>query len=115
MTINCVAGLYADAVFVFYFFHDEGALKGGNVLVVAYDVEQKLLVILHVGSLDAQQVVEAAGYIIAFGYFGNVAHHCGEGYGSLAVKATELDAAEDGEAFIELLGVKDGGVLAYEA
>ena len=41
-------GLHVNAVVLFYFAHDEGALDGADVLDVAKFVENKLLILLHI-------------------------------------------------------------------
>ena len=78
-------GLNANAVLVFNFFHYEGALNGGNVFVVAYDIEQELLIVFHVGGLYAQKIVETARNIIAFCDFFDFVDEPGEGECALTV------------------------------
>ncbi len=95
--------------------HDEGTLKGGDVVMPAKDVEEELLVGAHVGGMDAEKVVEAAGDVVALGDFAQAADHLGEGIGTVGIELTELDAAEDGEAKVDLVGIDDGGILADEA
>lgn len=95
--------------------HDEGAFEATDVVVAANDVEEKTLIMLHIGRLDAQKVVERAADVVAFRYLGNLLYHFGESNGHLAIQTAELDAAEDGKALVELAGVEDGGVLADEA
>lgn len=67
-----------DAVFVFDFLHDEDTLDAGDILMSADNVEQELLVVLHVGCLDAQQIVETARYVVTFCHLSDVFNHVGE-------------------------------------
>lgn len=98
-----------------YFLHYERTFDGADVVVAAENVEQKLLVVAHVGRLYAQQIVEGTGDVVAFGHFGYFVYELSEGYGGVRVEAAQLHAAEDGEALVEKVGVEDGGILLYEA
>ena len=96
---------------MFDFFHDEGALDGGDIVVAADDVQQELLVVAHVGRLDAEQIVKASGDVVALGDLGDAAHQRSEGLCPFDAELAQLDAAENCEASVQLRRVKDCGVL----
>lgn len=98
-----------------HFFHDEGGLEGGYVLMSAYNVEEELLIVLHVGRLYAQEIVEGAADVVALRHLWYLTNHLGKGVGMFAVKATKLDAAEHRKAFVQLSGIKDSCILFDEA
>ena len=52
--------LCCSLTLLLYLLHHESAFERGNVIVHAQYVEEETLVVLHVGRLDAQHIVEAA-------------------------------------------------------
>lgn len=99
------------AVIVLYFVHYEDAFYGTEHFDGAEDVQHKLLVILHVGSVDFQQVVETAGDVVAFRHFGDVSDNVAELVGYFAVDAFHLDVAEHHESLVKFVGIDDGDVF----
>ena len=77
----------------------------------ADDVQQELLVIFHVGSLDAEQIVETSRNVIAFSHFGHLLHHVCEGLGQFAAEPAQFYRTEYRKALVQFLGIEDGGVL----
>ena len=107
-------GSDADTIFVLDFLHDEGTFERGDVLVTADDVEEELLISTHVGGMDAKQIVEGARNVIALGDFGYLLYHIRKSIGIFVVETAKLDAAIDGKALVELLGIEDRSILLDE-
>ncbi len=119
MSLNCQLS-DADAVFVLYFGHDEGALPRGEAFDGAEGVEHEVLVAFHVVHLYLEQVVEAAGDVVALGDLGYLVDLGDEIVDDVAVDAFELHVAIDDETLIEFIDIEHGCVFldvafAFEA
>ena len=56
-----------DAIRMLDLVHHEGALQGAQALDRPQYIEDELLIILHVGRVDLEQVVVGAGAVVSFG------------------------------------------------
>lgn len=65
--------------------------------------------------MNLEQVVVAAGDVVAFGHLGNLADDVAELVGHLLVERRELDATEDDETAVDLLGIEHGDITLDEA
>ena len=103
--------LYMDAIRMLDLVHHEGALQGAQALDRPQYIEDELLIILHVGRMDLEQVVVVAGDVVAFRHLGDLLDHIRKRVGNLPVDPLELHVAEDDEPLVELLGIQNGYVF----
>ena len=106
-----IAYLNIDAVIMFDFLHDKSAFDGSNIVMAADDIQKELLVIFHVGSLDAEEVVKRSGNIVTFRHLWYGLYHFGKGQGHFPVQSPQFDAAEYGKALIQFVCIQDCRVL----
>ncbi len=107
--------LFAHGELVSYFFfrgvEDEGALDVADGVESSEDVEDEVLVVFHVGGMDFEEVVELAGYVVAFGDLRECVYGRGEVVGYLVVDVFEFDVAEYEEAVVYFLHVEYGDIF----
>ena len=103
--------LYMDAIRMLDLVHHEGALQGAQALDRPQYIEDELLIILHVGRMDLEQVVVVAGDVVAFRHLGDLLDHIRKRVGNLPVDPLELHITEDDEPLVELLGIQNGYVF----
>ena len=77
----------------------------------ADDLEEKLLVVFHVGRLDAQEIVETTRDVVALCHFGHLPHHIGECFGKFGAESSQFHTTEHRETLVEFGCVEDCGVL----
>ena len=95
--------------------HHEGALDGAQTLDRAQHIYAEFVVILHVGRVDFQQIVELPGNIVTFRDFGDVLDALHEVVRDVLAHPAEFHAAEDEESLAQLRGVQDGGIALDDA
>ena len=100
---------------VFYFVHHEGGKDAADGVDGAEDVDDELVVVFHVRSVDFQEIIVLAGDVVALGDLRNVLDHGNEGLRRFPAHLLEFDRAEDDEAQVQFLRVQDGDVLLDEA
>ena len=76
------------------FLHDESTLERRYIVVSAKHIEQETLIILHIGRLYAQQIIEAPRYVVALRHLRYSPHHFRKPVGTLRVELAQLDAAK---------------------
>ena len=103
--------LNVDAVFLFHFAHDEGALDGANVVDVAEFGEHELLVLLHVAGAHLKQVVVGTAGVVALGHLWDALDAAHKAVGNLVVDLFQLHFAEHQQPQAQLLGVEDGHIF----
>ncbi len=55
--------------------HHEGRENGADGVDVSQDIDDELIVVLHIGSLDFQEIVVFPGDVVAFRHLGDVPDH----------------------------------------
>lgn len=95
--------------------HYEGTLDGAQALDGSQYVDAELIVVLHVGGIDLQQIVEFSGNIVAFGHFGDVLHPGHKVVGDFLAHTPQFNAAEYNESLSQLGGIEYGGIPFYDA
>ncbi len=92
---------------MFHLVHNKGALDRAKAVDRAECVDDELLVSLHVGRMNFEEVVKFARDVITFRHLRHLLYHLHEVLGNVAVHLFELDATENDEAPIELFSIKN--------
>ena len=76
----------------------------------AKHVEHKLLIVLHVGGVDFEQIVVLPRNVVTLCHLGNVGDGLGKVGRNVAPQTIHLDLAEYHKTAVELLGIEHGYV-----
>ena len=93
--------------------HHKHAFQRSEVFDRSQHIQHEFLIILHVRSMDFEQVVKAAGNVIAFRHFRNVTDNAAELLRNLTVQTVHLDVAEHHKAAVKLFRIKHRYVFLY--
>ena len=90
--------------------HDKSRLDVGQRVQPPEHFEHKPLVVLHIGAVHFEQIVERPTDVIAFGHFGDVAHKLGKVVGNGIIDPLQFDGTKHDKALIEFFGIEDGDI-----
>ena len=91
--------------------HDENTFEGSQIFDAAQHIQDETLVVFHVGSMNLQQVIETARYVVAFGDFRNIGDDPGKFGGYIVIYPLQLDFTKDHKTLVQFIGIQYGDVL----
>ena len=104
-------GLYMHIIFMFDDVHDENTFEGSQIFDAAQHIQDETLVVFHVGSMNLQQVIETARYVVAFGDLRNIGDDPGKFGGYIVIYPLQLDFTKDHKTLVQFIGIQYGDVL----
>ena len=91
--------------------HHEGRENGADGVDVSQDIDDELIVVLHIGSLDFQEIIVLPGYVVTFRHLRDVFDHGNEIPGHGTAHLLQLHGAEYREAPSQLFRIQHGHIF----
>lgn len=100
-----------NAIYMLHLIHHKSAFQRAQAVNGSQDIQDELLVILHVRCMYLQQVIVIARDIVTFRNFRNILYDSGKIIRYIPVQTTELYPAENDKPLVQFLSIKHGNVL----
>ena len=102
-----------DAILVFDLIHHESASQRAQAIDRSQHVQDKFLIVLHIGSVYLEQIVIVAGYVIALRDLRDILDDRGKFLRDILVQPGQSHATKHDETLIQLLRIQYGYVFFY--
>lgn len=100
-------------ILMLHFSHHKRAFQWSQAINRPQHIQNKLLIVFHIGSMNLQQVIITSWYVITFGYFRNILYNpCKLGC-YIPVQTSKLHTAEYDKSLIQLFRIQHGNILLY--
>ena len=100
-------------ILMLHFRHHKCTFQWSQTINRPQHIQNKLLIIFHIGSVNLQQIIITSRYVITFGYFRNILYDPCKLCRYIPVQTSKLHTAEHDKSLIQFLRIQYGNILLY--